>query len=450
MKLINRRCLANGIFGLLTLILGVASLSFGQTGTNPAAQAALVTEFDVNGLKVLIKKRPNSQTVSAGLFIRGGSRNLTPQSAGIESFALNAATEGSVKFPKAVLRRELARTGSSIGSGSNYDFSVLSLASTRQNFDRSWELFTDIAINPAFAQTDVDLTRDKILSALKGQEDDPDGFLQAMIEKTINVNTPYANDPDGTIENISRFKADDLKAYHKNLMQTSRLLLVIVGDLNPELLKQRIADSFGKLPRGNYKDAAFTGLDFSKPTLDVTTRSLPTNYVEGLFNAPSLNNPDYYAMRVATTLLRDRVFEEVRVKRNLSYAPNAEMSERGANTGNIYVTAVDANQAVSLMLQEIEKLKSVPVEEQDISGVSGQFLTTYFLGEETNAAQAAELARYEMLGGGWRNAFEYLAHIKQVKAGDVQNVAKKYMKNLRFVVVGNPSAINRTVFIPGS
>src|SRR4030095_2075058 len=34
-----------------------------------AKQAALVTEFDVNGLKVLVKKREGSLTVAAGLFI---------------------------------------------------------------------------------------------------------------------------------------------------------------------------------------------------------------------------------------------------------------------------------------------------------------------------------------------------------------------------------------------
>ena len=42
-----------------------------------AKQASLVTEFEVNGLKVLVKRREGSLTVAAGLFIRGGSRNIT-------------------------------------------------------------------------------------------------------------------------------------------------------------------------------------------------------------------------------------------------------------------------------------------------------------------------------------------------------------------------------------
>ena len=56
-----------------------------------------ITELNVNGLKVLVKERPGSQTVAAGLYIRGGSRNVTAADAGIESLMLSVATEASVK-----------------------------------------------------------------------------------------------------------------------------------------------------------------------------------------------------------------------------------------------------------------------------------------------------------------------------------------------------------------
>src|SRR5205807_4208747 len=96
-----------------------------------ARQAALVTEFDVNGLKVLVKKRDGSATVSAGLFIRGGVENITAANAGVEPLMLNVASEASANYPRDRMRRDLARLGTVIGSSSNYDYSVLSLASTR-------------------------------------------------------------------------------------------------------------------------------------------------------------------------------------------------------------------------------------------------------------------------------------------------------------------------------
>src|ERR1043166_1954207 len=58
-----------------------------------AKQAALVSEFDVNGLKVLLKRRDGSLTVAAGLFVRGGSENINAQNAGIESLMLDRSEE---------------------------------------------------------------------------------------------------------------------------------------------------------------------------------------------------------------------------------------------------------------------------------------------------------------------------------------------------------------------
>src|SRR4051812_815139 len=96
------------IAALLLVCFSLAALSAQRAATQPAAaapasgqmqrmenlqdvvakQAALVTEFDVNGLKVLMKRREGSLTVAAGLFIVGGVRNVTPQNAGIESLML--------------------------------------------------------------------------------------------------------------------------------------------------------------------------------------------------------------------------------------------------------------------------------------------------------------------------------------------------------------------------
>ena len=443
-----RRAIA-GKFTLLTLVfLTFASANFAQTTKSRVAdQAALVSEFEVNGLKVLVKRRQNSPTVAAGLFIRGGTRNISDKNAGIESYMLSASTTASKKFPRQTLRRELAATGSNIGSSANNDYSVLSMTSTRQNFDRSWEMFTDIALNPSFTPEDLSLTRERILTVLREQETDNDNFLQILQDRIVYANHPYANDVRGTISTISNLKPEDLRDYHQKTMQTSKLLLVVVGDLDAKDLQNRVAASFGKLPRGDYKETPFPALDFSKPSVDVTSRNIPTNYVQGVFNAPSLNSPDYYAMRVAITFLQSRVYEEVRLRRQLSYAPNAELESRAANTGNIYVTAVDANQAVSVMLNEINNLKTQLISEEEISGISGHYLTLYYIDQQTNGAQAGELAKYELIGGGWRNAFQFFEKIQQVKPEDVQAAAKKYMKNIRFVVIGNPAAINKEIFL---
>jgi predicted Zn-dependent peptidase len=414
-----------------------------------AKQAALVSEFDVNGLKVLFKRREGSLTVAAGLFIRGGSRNITAENAGIESLMLSAATEASTNYPRAKMRSELARMGTVIGSSVNYDYSVLSLGTTRLHFDRSWQIFTDVALRPSFAREEVTQLQTRIVSTLRDDTDDPDTYLQRLQEKVAYAGHPYLNRAEGTAESVGRLSAEDLRAYHQKVMQTSRLLLVVVGDLDAEQLRNTIAAGLGKLPRGDYHAVPIPQLSFEHWSVEVTPRGLPTNYIQGLFAAPPLTSADIYPMRVASAILRDRVFEEVRVRRNLSYAPSAFLGSQAANIGGLYVTAVDANQAVRVMLDEVTRLQREPVSAEDIQAVVAQFLTSYYMGQETNAAQAAELAQYELIGGGWRNSVEFIERVKAVKPVDVQNVSLKYMRNMRFVVLGDPQRIDRNVFRNG-
>ena len=447
-----------------TLLLTVlfVSAGFSQTqSTRPASpqaqaqqsiqsvvanQAALVSEFDVNGLKVLLKRREGSLTVAAGLFIRGGAANITAENAGIETLMLSAATEASANFPRDKMRSELSRMGTVIGSSSNNDYSVLSLATTRMHFERSWQIFTDVALRPSFTKEDVALVQQRQVVSLSDDTDSPDVYLQKLQERVAYAGHPYLNNTSGTPETVGKLTPEDLRAYHAKLMETSRLLLVIVGDLNPGDVRDLVAGSFGKLPRGSYKAGAMPQLAFDKSTVEITPRELPTNYIQGLFTAPSLTSPDIYAMRIASSLLRDRVFEEVRVKRNLSYAPDAFLRTQAANVGGLYVTAVDANQSIRLMLNEITRLQNEPVGADDIHAVIAQYLTTYYLGQETNAAQAGELAQYELIGGGWRNSVSFLEKLTAVTPADIQRVSQKYMKNIRFVVLGNPKSVDTGVF----
>src|SRR4051812_15084629 len=97
----NQQSAISKIYILVFLILSFAFGANAQTGGQPStkSQADLISDFDINGLKVIVKRRPNAPTVAAGLFIRGGSRNLTPQNAGIENLMLSTATEASKKFP---------------------------------------------------------------------------------------------------------------------------------------------------------------------------------------------------------------------------------------------------------------------------------------------------------------------------------------------------------------
>lgn len=445
-----------GLAAALALALLLTSVPARAQSLNGAAPALsketadtlrLVNEFEVGGLKILVKRREGSQSVVAGLFLRGGSRNVSAENAGVEALMLDVATEASQKFPLTVMRRELVRTGTSLSYGINYDYSVLSLASTRRYFDRSWEIFVDAALRPSFRPEDFERVKSRTLVSLADNEDTPDSFLQVLQSRVAYAGHPYLNNPRGTVASVSGLTLDAVRRYHQQMMQTSRLLLVVVGDVDPQQIRQKVEASFGKLPKGDYKAEPLPQLSFRTPTVVVTERALPTNYVQGVFAAPPLTSEDIYPMRVASNILQGRVYNEVRVRRNLSYAPDSFLWSQGANAGGIYVTSVDANTSIRVMLDEIRRLQTQEISSDEIKATAQHFLTRYYIGQETNAAQAGELAQYELIGGGWRNSAVFIDRLRAVTPAEVKRVANTYMRNLQFVVIGDPRQIDKGIFM---
>jgi zinc protease len=174
---------------------------------------------------------------------------------------------------------------------------------------------------------------------------------------------------------------------------------------------------------------------------------LPTNYIKGTFSAPALDSPDYYAMRVAMSILQTLVYQEVRGRLQLSYAPDAEIESFAANTANISVSTNDPNSATTAMLAQIRFLQERDLNNSVIDEIASFFLTRYYMGQETSVAQAAELAKYELIGGGWRKSFEFLNGVRSVKSPDIRTVANKYMRNIRFAYIGDTNGINRSIFV---
>ena len=136
-------------------------------------------------------------------------------------------------------------------------------------------------------------------------------------------------------------------------------------------------------------------------------RALPTNYVLGYVPGPAAT-PDYVALRVATAVLSGRLFTEVRSRRNLSYDVEAQFLERANAVGGLYVTTVDPNAVLRIMRRELSTLQNEPVDPEGSSASTQQFITEYYMKNETNADQANVLARAEVFTGDYREVDRFM------------------------------------------
>jgi predicted Zn-dependent peptidase len=425
---------------------GLAALALALPAAADAQEPAEVTEFTVAGIPVIYKPIGANEVIAVRLYIEGGSANLTPETAGIENFMTVASTRGTVKYTRDEFAALSSATGTAIGANANPDYTFLSLQAVSEHWDQAWDLFAEAALHPTFPDEEVALVRDQIVNQLKGRLDNPDAHLALLANEQFYAGHPYAVDPLGTVESVEAMTAEDLRARHAERMARENLLLVVVGNVPREDLERKIEASFGDLPATGGAATPVPPVVPSAPKVEVTERELPTNYIRGQFLSPDPGHPDFPAMQVATDILSDRLFEEVRTKRNLSYAVFAGLSQRRANYGLLYVTAVQPDTTLTVMLHEVERLKTEPISEERLAENVNVFLTQYWLAQETNMGQAGTLGAFELVGGGWEKAAEFVEGVRRVTPADIQRVAGTYMKDFHFVVIGNPSTIDSELF----
>ena len=398
--------------------------------------------FTVNGLKVIFKQNTSNDIVSARMFFRGGVSVLTSQQAGIENLALDVATKASEHYPKDKLSGTLEKMDSHVSSSSGIDYSSVNLLCVKQYFVASWDVFADVLLHPAMDKEDVDLERNKTLASINQMKDNPDAYLSDLARRAFYTDHPYQTEVDGTVETVSSFTPEQLKAYMMSRMTSSQLLLVVVGNTTRQELEKMVSSSFGSLPVGSFTAPDLPMEEHQAPSMKIVQRTLPTNYIAGYFPAPSMGMPDYYAMTIAGSILRDRLFEEVRTKRGLSYAPSGGVSNSFSNHGNIYVTAVQPDTTIEVMIGELRKIKSEKVSEEDLRDKINDFITRFYYRIETSQSQAGFLAEYELSGAGYQQADKFIDNMKKVTPDDILNACKKYIKNIQFVLIGNPESLH--------
>lgn len=422
-----------------------AATTTGPRSTIAAPDSAVTEKFDVNGLTVILRRNTANEVVVANLYLLGGARQITAQNAGIEVLLLASSERGTKRFPGALVRQRTARLGSTIGIEANDDWTAIGLHAIRSTFDSTWAILADRVMAPTLDPAEVAIVRDQLLTAARERNTNPDDAATQLADSLLYVNHPNALSPTGTVESIESLTAAQLKQYHAQQFVTSRMMLVVVGNVDRAQIERLVRGSLATMPKGTYKWTAPPPVVSTGRALAIDNRPLPTNYLLGYAPGPSATDPDYTALRVATAVLSGRLFTEVRSRRNLSYAVEAPFMERANAVGGLYVTTVDPNQVLRLMRQELTTLQTESVDPVGLKRLEQQFITEYYLKNETNADQANVLARAELYQGDFRAADRFMEGLRRVTPEDVRRVARLYLKDFRFAYVGDASKLDTSL-----
>ena len=407
------------------------------------ALTAATSSFDVDGVKVILRQSKANNVVAANLYLLGGARQITEANAGIETFLLEVSDRGTAKYPKATLRRKMSRLGSEINTVPNDDWTMFGVHATTEVLDSTWAIFADRLMAPTLDAEDIAVLKTQFVLGIRQRRDDPDALAEYLADSIAFTGHPYGVPVTGTEQSISSLTSKALRDYLATQFVKSRMLLVVVGDVDRAHVERLVRGTLAKLPQGNYVWTAPPRLPEKSAAVVMEARSLPTNYIVGYYSGPLANSDDYQALRIATSVLTGRMFSEIRTRQNLTYDVHAPFVDRAATAGGLYVSTASPDTTLRLMKSAVKELQDGLLDADGLERLEQQFLTEYFLDNETNDAQADFLARSQLYRGDYKAADRFVDELKSVTPDAVRRVARKYMKGIRFAYVGDLSQVQR-------
>lgn len=399
----------------------------------------------VDGVKVIVQP-VNNEIVQIQTVFKGGVQNDDTSEAGIEDLAIRALTEcGTANDDKNSFKNKLDKVSGQIYGSAGMDFSTFSLNCIKEDVGTVWPLYVDALTKPQFDEKEFARIKQDAVNSIKERESQPDYSINRMAKNTAFAGLNYAKDPSGTEASVKGITAAGAKDFYKKIAAKSRMIIVVVADIDKSDIQQKIHSLLSAIPAGKpfiYKKESFTA---KATTFKAEKRELATNYIQAVASGPPPGTKDYDAFLLAMRIFYDRHFLEIRTNNGLSYAPYTYFDGGLTPSANIVVSTIDPNKYIQVLNKLMEKTKKGFTKEE-VKDMKTAYITREYYKQETNAAQAGSLASNEVLFNNWRRAVTLNEELKNITSKDVTAAFNKYVTHMSWVYQGDPAKVNPKLY----
>ena len=428
---------------LLPLLLVTALLSApGRAPAQAPAETVHTTRLD-NGLTLIVRENPVAPVVAIALLVRMGSRWETPDNAGISNFTHAVMVKGTTRRGGAEIAETVAGLGGKITAAGDVDYSGIQSAALARFWRELLEITAELALQPRLAAEEVDRERDWLLSRVQRRQDNAPARAFDELYARLYGSHPYALPNLGTAASLARIDHAAIVAWYRAFYRPERMTLAVSGQVAAAEVVAEARRLFGGLP------GTAAPPDPVRPapraaagrTVVVAPAQQTQILVGGL--APALDDPDHAAVKVLSTILgggmAGRLFVELRDRSALAYTATSyydPVKERGALVLYLGTAPTASAQAEQALLREVQKIRDVPVSDDELARAKGYLLGRYAMDRRTNERIAWHLAFEEIEGVGRAHPDRLRRQVEAVTSADIQRVARTYLANPTTLILG--------------
>jgi predicted Zn-dependent peptidase len=389
-----------------------------------------------NGMKIMVLEKTTIPNANMYIFWKVGSRNEYPGITGISHFFEHMMFNGAKKYGPKEFDRVMEANG-----GANNAYTSQNITAYTNWFPSSaleiiFDLEADRIASLNFDPQMIESERGVILSERStGLENSPFRELSEQVQGAAFFAHPYRWPVIGYESDIKNWTKQDLENYFHTYYAPNNGLVVVSGNVNLDEVKSLAEKYFEPIKPGLEPRLIHT---IEPPQQGekrlFVKREVPSPYIMISYHIPETMHEDYYALDLLNSILSEgrssRLYSSIVEDKQLALQVGSYFSEAFNPTlFNFYGVCnmnIKASELEKAILEEIEKIISTGVGENELQKVKNIKLMNFFKETETINGLSNTLGTYELFFGDYKKLFTAPEYYKSVSAEDIQKVAAKY------------------------
>jgi len=401
-----------------------------------------------NGLTLVVERMPHFPSVTAGVWVKRGSRQEGPATHGASHFVEHLVFKGTPSRTYMEIYKTFDRMGGVLDAFTSREIMGFYFRVQKAHFPEAFEVLCDMLVNPLFPEEEMERERGVILEEIGMINDTPSDLAGDLFLERAYPGHPLGRPIQGTAASVSAMTRRRLLRHYRSMVQPQHLVVTATGDTTLREMRPYVERWLGGLRRG--KGTAERPPRF-RPGREVKTRDhLEQAQIALGFEAPAATAAERHALMVLANCLggtmSSRLFTEVREKRGLVYSISAEHMLY-TDTGLFGIQAASSHEkARQTVVETLKVLRDVAREglsEEEVALARENLVGGLILSLESPSSRMGRLARNELYFGRQHPVEESIRGIGRVSRAEATRVARRLFRpeNLLVFVLGRKSAL---------
>ncbi|MFS2197485.1 M16 family metallopeptidase [Pseudomonas sp. Pseusp3] len=348
-----------------------------------------------NGTKILFIRTPGLPMFDVLVSFAAGSAQ-TPHQPGLAAVTYSLLNEGVAGKDVNAIRATFDNLGAKMDMGISQDRTWFSLRSLSDEVRRApaLELFAQVLGKPLLPQESLPGVKSQLQYFLDREDQSHAAQARQANLSQLFPGHGYAQSRFGTKAGLASITRNQAQDFHRKAYAAGNAQITLVGDLTEEEAQRIGAQISAALPQGPAITAIQPATSPAAPNLQRVERPSTQAYLRLAQPGVLRSSPDFVALQIAMRIFTNRLTDELRERRGLTYHVEADFSAlqaQGLLTIQLQTQPEQADAVLAHIKTMFSDFLAQGPTQQELDDIQQQLVGSALLGSATNAQILSQL-----------------------------------------------------------